>query len=210
MSYNFAGVLCMNHTEVINTIIHDDRYKSVCKRTAKKPHLSDDLYQEFILSVLEIKDDRLIRAKQGNYLEVFCISIINNIWSNRHRVRMTIGKTNPLYEYSNSVDVSENLFTKDESLNYDIDFLCTKVHKQIAKDITSSDIDTVFRSRVFYYSYSQMLPELAGVKVKIPIKNPRQYSEKVKIPYINIIKICNAYKHKLKKLIEGKYSENID
>lgn len=92
---------------LINTITNDARYKSVCKRVTKSSHLWKDLYQDTMVIVCspEMKD-RLIKAVDGGYLEVFIIGVINNLWHNKDRLN-----TSTLYLISSKF----SLFESDES-----------------------------------------------------------------------------------------------
>ena len=103
----------MTNVDIIESLSKDNRFKSICKKIAKKPHLADDLYQEFFLSLLEIKDERLIEAKKGGYLEVLCVGIISNIWGKRYRVKTYVnGSTSTLYEmceFHNYIDAETRL-----------------------------------------------------------------------------------------------------
>lgn len=198
----------MLNGEIATQIYSDNRYKSVCRGLAKKPHLAKDLHSEFILAVLEIKDNRLIDAKEGGYLEVFCIGIINSIWKNRNRVKSyVVGTTSPLFEFTSTLETTEDYFDAPEpNYNYKLDSFSKEVSKIISEDINSSDQDTMYNARVFYYSYNKQLPDVKedNVKLKIEIDNPKQYAELSKIPYPTVIKSCNLVKEKLRKLFKSK------
>ncbi len=115
---------------------------------------------------------------------MFCVGVISNIWSNRNRVKTTDkGKTSPLFVQTivNPIEfVSTNDFT------YDYQYISKEVKTFIQKEMNDSNNNTWYKSRVFYNSY-------------LVYKNPKQFSEDVKIPYISVIKTCNQYKEKLKK-----------
>lgn len=169
--------------ELVVTIFNDKRYLSICKSIAKQTHLAEDLHSEFITSLLEIKDNRLTEAKEGGYLEVFCVGIINNIWNNRNRVKTYItGKTSPLFEYSNTVSVAENSFDIAQSeYNHRIDYTYKAATKLINKERNSPNDTVMYNSSVFYHS-------------NYTCKNAFQYSKKSNIPYMTVKTTYNNYK----------------
>lgn len=185
---------------IIESLSKDDRFKSICKQIAKKPHLADELYQEFFLSLCEIKDNRLLDARSGGYLEIFCIGIINNIWKNRGRVKVyKNGNTSPLYELHGitivpgDVEVAgclseETILIEDEDYDYTRDINEIKLQKLIEKYKESEDVMDRFYSRVFYYS-------------KFKYKNVRQFSVKSKIPYGVCLRAYESFKDKIKSEI---------
>lgn len=158
---------------------------------AKKPHLTDDLYQEFILSLLEIKDNRLIEAKEGMFLEVFCIGVINNIWGKKNRVKSyATSSTSPLFEYCNTIELDESVHFESQQIEYSYTY--DYVKNVVDKEIDSNNKDTMYKARVFNYSYFEY-------------KNPKVFSEKSKIPYQAVIKTCQQYKDKLKQMFKKEY-----
>jgi DNA-directed RNA polymerase specialized sigma24 family protein len=176
---------------IIDLIVKDKRYLSVCKGVAKKPHLTDDLYQEFILALLEINDNRLVEANNGKFLEVFCVGVINNIWINKDRVKSyESGKTSPFFEYCNTIELDESLHFESNVTEYNYTYEYVK--KVVDKEVDSSNKDTMYKARVFNYSYFEY-------------KNPKKFSEHSKIPYQAVIKTCQQYKEKLKQMFKKEY-----
>lgn len=176
---------------VLTEIISDNRYKSICRQVATSKHLADDLYQEFILSILETEQSKLSAAKDGGYLEVFCVGVINNIWGKRNRAKSyVVGKTSPLFEYCNTIEVDDvNRFIKpSDGYNIRYDYVSKEIEKHIKEQMNSTDKDTMYNSRVFYYS-------------NFTYKNPMQFSKKSKIPYQAVIATCRKYR----KYLEDKF-----
>jgi len=172
---------------IINEIVSEPKYKSICKKLARIPYLADELYQEFILQILENKDGRLIKAKENNYLTIFCVGIINNIWNSRNRVKCyTNGNTSPLFEFSRGVEVDESTFKEVNGNDYDssIDERHDKVIKQIETDRNSEDKGLWFEANVFYHATNTH-------------KNVYQLSKNSNIYYGTAFK---AYKSYLKRL----------
>lgn len=204
-----AGYLCnITHSEIINDLTKDGRFKSICKSIAKKPYLADDLYQEFFLALCEIKDDRLVVAKTEGYLEVLCVGIINNIWGKRYRVKKReIGDTHPLHELCNShipvlfgrpkydmydetycgelpkgAILEERLMVEEHKIDFDEE----KAKELIQQSMDSDDQNERFNSRVFYYS-------------RFKYKSPLQFHKHSGIPARVCYYAYNNYKEQLIK-----------
>lgn len=177
---------------MITEIIKDKRYYSICKGIAKN-HLADDLYQEFILALCEIKDDRLTKAREGGYLEVFCVGVINNIWNNRKRIKSYVnGSTSNLFEYTSSgldETITYKYIVEEEKYDINKDIKYSKTLKIIDSDKSSGDLNLWYDSQVFYHS-------------TFTHKNPRQLSQKSGIAYLNVLNAYKRYKERLKKLLK--------
>lgn len=186
----------MDHFELVEAIYRDKRYFSICRKLTKSQERAEDLHSEFILKLLEIKDEKLIKAKGGGYLEIYLIETINNLWNNRDRIKSyKNGTTSPLFTYSSTSDIEvEYLAEMDDEYDYESDIQLKqaedRVIEKIEQDINSSDINVMYESRVFNYSYRVF-------------KNPRQFSDKSKIAYTTIIMSNHRYGEKLKKHING-------
>lgn len=188
----------------------DRRFNSICNKVARKPHLAEDLYQEFFLSLCEIKDERLVKAKVEGYLEVLCVGIINNIWGKRYRVKTyENGTTSPMYELVEAHKPIENLILPDhldhlhkghvleehlehtneeydEALDISNEKTMEQIKKIVEQKMDSSDISERFRARVWFYS-------------NFKYKNPRQFSICAKIPYRVSREAHHAFRESLKK-----------
>lgn len=154
----------------------------------------------------EIKNTSLIDAKNGGYLEVYCVGIINNIWKKRGRVKTyKNGSTSPLYEGNyipilnkeeddNEAQIKDEKHylseevIPDESVEYDIsrDIDEVLLHNLIDKYKESNDINDRFASRVFYYS-------------KFKYKNVRQFAINSRIPYGVCLRAFESFKEKVKE-----------
>ena len=194
----------MTNVDIIESLSKDNRFKSICKKIAKKPHLADDLYQEFFLSLLEIKDERLIEAKKGGYLEVLCVGIISNIWGKRYRVKTYVnGSTSTLYEmcdfhkhisvqeqHSGGDNISEvteeHLPESTEEYDFDRDLNEILLHHIIDKYKESRNETERFEARVFYHS-------------TFKYKNPKQFSRASEIPYLVCLRAYKRFKTKVKE-----------
>lgn len=200
----YTGKLLLSNKSltIIEQLSKDARFRSICKQIAKKPHLAEDLYQEFFLSLCEIKDQRLEDASSGGYLEVFCVGVIHNIWKNRGRVKKNKnGNTSPLHELSGimivpgCVDDSDNrggyilddhIPNNQEEYDHLRDINEQRLHQLIERYKESEDLMDRFYSRVFYYS-------------KFKYKNVRQFSVNSKIPYGVCLRAYESFKGKIKE-----------
>lgn len=153
----------------------------------------------------EISDDRLVNAKNGGFLEVFCYGIISNIWGKRDRVKTyKTGCTSPLYEIDgvlisngakhdeNDSKPWENLILSEQlpdtgteyDFNRDIDEAL--LHHIIDKYKESPRIDERFRSRVFYYS-------------RFKYKSVKEFSDASGIPHRTCARAFKLFKQTIKE-----------
>lgn len=123
--------------KIIEEIILNSSFRELCKKICKGNDLHNDLYQEFILQLYELKNDELlISAKSGNYLSVYCVGIINNLWNNRHRLKTyKNGKTSSLTHLTNYfMEVPSNLVYSKK----DTDFI-HEIKQELNNMLFSSD-----------------------------------------------------------------------
>ena len=166
---------------------------------AKRQFMADELYQEFLLRLCEIGNDKVEEAK--DYIDWFCLDIINKIWGKRSRVKSyDKGQTSQFFEYSSTFESEAMVFTTPD---YDVNFdFKVKEAKQILnKDINSSDIDTNYRARVFIYSAGMSI-ENGEVTEKAMFKNALQFSKQSGINYPAIFKAFKSYKKYLKNKLK--------
>jgi hypothetical protein len=157
--------------------------------------LANELHQEFLLRLCEIGEDKMNEVHE--YIDWFCLDVINNIWGKRNRVKCyDNGSTNPLYEFSSSIDgIIEVDVHQDYNIEFDYKFIEAK--KILNKDINSDDKDINYKARVFTYS-SGLSIENGKVKEKLLFKNALQFSKKSGINYPAIFKAVTFYKKYLK------------
>lgn len=190
----------MTQKHIIDTIVKDKRYIGICKKIVgkSKQHLSDDLYQELILSILECKDDRFNKAYNENRLEVYLYGTATYLWSRNNQVRYCgEHNTSVFFEHNLSID-SLNLQIVDSGYNYELDELENKLISIIKKDCDSQEMCTRYKARVFNLSND----DIAKIDVIEGCKNPRQFAESSKIPYSAVWKVCNEYKKSLKQRLK--------
>ena len=176
---------------ITEQIARDGRYKSICKTLAKRPHLTDELYSEFLLAICEMQTNDLESARDGGYLEVYCVGIINNIWNvgNRLKIKKNVnGKTSPFFDYSD-YSVESPIYINTPSYDAKIDYLYEKAVDKIATDNLSLNRDTMYKSRVFNYSVNEF-------------KNTKQFAESSGIPYGAASKSFRQYREMIKKYLK--------
>lgn len=176
--------------EIVEKIYKREDYKSLCKSLARKPHLAEELHSTFILELLEIKDDRLIKAEQEGYLDTYCVGIIHHVWNKRNRVKTYIvGHTSPLFEYSSTLETTKDYFHQpDEPYEFEYDYVKKEVEEIIQKDWDNPNKSKMYSARVFYYSH-------------LKYNGPGEFSEKSGIPYMAVWQTCRRYKKVLRKFL---------
>jgi len=123
------------HRKIVNEIVNDLQYKRFCKKLCKgnKTNIHEDLYQEFILAILEYNTDNLVYMYDLGKIKFLCLSIIFNI--NRHRIKPSVFNPdrNPLYELcKNTQEI--NKIPKQDVYNVNIDLNAIKVLDYVSKD----------------------------------------------------------------------------
>jgi hypothetical protein len=199
--------------QIIERLSKDGRFKTICRKLARKDYLADDLYQEFFLALCEVKDNRLVEAYENKYLEVLCVGIINNIWGKRNRVKTySNGKTSPLYELTGAmwsfdfdpVEAKTGVesgkhegnfknhhekMLEDKSVSYDTskDEFLQEVRSLVGKSMNSDNENERFISRVFHYS-------------AFKFKDIKEFSRQSKIPYGVCRRAYKEFKTKVEEL----------
>ena len=125
----------MNYNEIINTIIKHEQYKRFCKKLCKGNNSSiyEDMYQEFILAVLEYDKPKLIELHNNKQLEYFCMGIIFR--QNSYRVKPAVFNPcqSPLYEIS-KYSKELTLDCKQDFYNINIDINANKILDYVSND----------------------------------------------------------------------------
>jgi len=79
---------------LLDEIIKDKRYKSLCNKLTKGSYIADDLYQDFILNCLE-RGAEYFEKRFDTYAETnkFCMGIISNSYRNKNRLTSSLFNT---------------------------------------------------------------------------------------------------------------------
>jgi len=134
---------------LLEEIIKDKRYKSLCNKLTKGSYIADDLYQDFILNCLERGAD-YFEKRFDTYAETnkFCMGIISNSYRNKNRLTSSLFNTYYLeYKDVNEINIEDehvevveiNIFDKLKNQNsLDVALLVTsktvKNFKSFCKD----------------------------------------------------------------------------
>lgn len=186
----------MSNGQIVENIYKSGNYKALCRTIAKRQDLSEELYSEFISSLLEMDPEKLSRLSKEPFFDVFCVGVINNIWNKRNRVKIyKVGSTSPLFMFSSTYELKGdndlNLIKSTPKYNYKIDYVSSDVKKILFKDWNHEDIEKLFQSRVFYYSY-------------VVHGNPLKFSKKTGIPVHVIRRAIKNVKETIKSKLKTK------
>jgi hypothetical protein len=196
---------------IIEQIARDGRYKSICIGLAKRPHLADDLLQEFHLAICEIGENELNDVRDKGFLEVYCVGIINNIW-NKYNSKITIkknanGKTSPFFEYSKFA-VENPVYVSSGSYDYKVDYIYKKAKEIIEQDTVSKDKDLMYKSRTFAYALNYKINVDNGkIQDGGMFKNARDLAIKMGGEYHTVYKAVKNYQKRLKEIL-NKYKND--
>lgn len=107
-------------------------------------YIKDDLFQEFLLSLLETDEDKLIEImNQGKFIS-YCSAKIHWLNKSRYRDKKYLNSKNVLVERNDLCEL--NFDIKDESYNFDIDMKFDKVVKLVREQPLKGQI--LFKSVV--------------------------------------------------------------
>lgn len=107
-------------------------------------YIKDDLFQEFLLSLLETDEDKLIEImNQGKFIS-YCSTKIHWLNKRRYRDKKYLNSKNVLVERNDLCEL--NFDIKDESYNFDIDMKFEKVVKLVREQPLKGQI--LFKSVV--------------------------------------------------------------
>lgn len=179
--------------EYVETIFKEGRFKNLCKKIAKDPDKAEELHSEFILKLLN-EGDEILKTAQN--IDNYCVAIIYNIWKDKDKIKITTGKTSPLFLYSSTLDVdvsynldSENDFEYFEPYDENIDYKVELVSKIIEKEKQSPNIKRMYQATIYYEAHK----EHRGIK---------KFAQDIKIPYFSVRKTIKEFKEILKTELE--------
>lgn len=179
--------------EYVEAIFREGRFKNLCKKIAKDPEKAEELHSEFIFKLLNEGDEILETAQN---IDNYCVAIIYNIWKDKDKIKITTGKTSPLFQYSSTLDVDvsynfegENDFEYFEPYNEEIDYKYELVNKIIEREKESPNIKRMYQATI----YQEAHKEHRGIK---------KFSENIKIPYFSVRKTIKEFKEILKTELE--------
>ena len=107
-------------------------------------YIKDDLFQEFLLILLETDEQKLIdKMNEGKFIS-HCSNLIHRLNIDRYRAKKFINTSNPLVERSDIFDLDFDI--SDESYNFDVDIKFDKVVKLVREQPLKGQI--LFKSVV--------------------------------------------------------------
>ena len=175
--------------DILNEIARDKNYKQICRNIVhsqslfdfqtdsyvENDYLSDELYSEFLLSLCEIDENKLIDLYKKDELRFYLVRIIVNQYkSNSSRYYRQIKK-----KYTKIIDYSVYLeeFNDDETILMDLDrtwmsFLKAKIEKLHWYD------KTIFQMYINDNLSMKKIADKIGIpesSIKSTIKSVRNY-----------------------------------
>ena len=98
----------MNWHEIINQTAKDKEIKSICKKIGG--NLSDDLYQELMVIILEYPKEKLVEIYNKGYFKFFIVRTLTNQFNSNSSpfnklYRLKEIEELPTFEYDKNIDV---------------------------------------------------------------------------------------------------------
>lgn len=197
---------------MVANIFKTSKFIPACARYAKNKVLQEELHSEFIKVLLEQPEDTL-KAYEGGYFDVHCISIINNIWGKKDRHKRTVGQTSPLFVYSSTFEVpvskNEDGLAEEEYFSipqpdYDcsVDYSYLKAKDVIEKEFFHENKERMYKARVFYYS--QPIPFIKKDEKEFypTFGSPTEYSRRSGIQFTNVYMTYKRFKDFIKEKLK--------
>ena len=198
----------MNVNQLAEKIFNEGKYKALCIKLAGS--LGEDLHSEFIEAILK-GGEGLDKAYREQYIDVYCVGTIHNIWGKRDRHKQNEnGQTSPLFNYTNTFDlktkwsqeseygdsstvhfISPEEFFSEPQTDYDFsyDYKYTKAEKLIENEKDHPDISRRHNARIYYYSYCKF-------------KNAKEFSRESGLPYRHVVLKCKEFKEFIKNKLK--------
>lgn len=87
--------------QVIEEVIKNREYKTICVKIAGSKDLGEELYQNFFLSLYQIKEEQFKKAQENNYLKWMLVRVMQNL--NLQRYNKYCNENNGMYLLSNAM-----------------------------------------------------------------------------------------------------------
>lgn len=138
----------MENISIVNTIINNKNYKLFAKKLCNGRDIHNDLYQEFILSILEKDLDILTQLHNSNTIDQFCYGIIKNKNQDRFKKIALNGRDMPLKDLCDSMDEVNCYEIESEGYIYKVDEDFNKVIDYISSDesVKQEEVFILFES----------------------------------------------------------------
>ena len=73
----------MNRDQIIEEITKNPDYLGICKKFTNGNEIYQDLYQEFILELLELKPQKIEKIYADGYLKWYCVRMLSNMFHSK-------------------------------------------------------------------------------------------------------------------------------
>lgn len=183
---------------LLEEIIKDKRYKSLCNKLTKSSYIADDLYQDFILNCLERGHD-YFENRFDTYAETnkFCMGIISNSYRNKNR--LTSSLFNLYYQE----------YSKKELLNFSDTYSRFEAYDMINEPIDDSIsiLDKLINEEgkneksIFDKLKNENKLDVALLVTSKTVKNFKTFCKEADIDYRNADYRVQKLKHKLRNAI---------
>ena len=164
----------MDKNQLITIAANSNLLINLTAKLCNYRYIKDDLFQEFLLLLLETEEQKLIdKMNEGKFIS-HCSNLIHRLNMNRYRDKKYVNSRNVLVERNDTFEL--NFEIKDESYNFDIDMKFEKVVKLVREQPLKGQI--LFQSVVT--STREIASELGmnhrqliyqNVKFKAELKN---------------------------------------
>lgn len=171
----------MTKYAIIEEIAKDSEYKKICRKICDNLYLSEELYSELMIVLLEYPDEKIILIHKEKRIKWFIISIL---------LKMCHSKTSPFYKnirkFSlNSKEIDASFDLQDESKTEE------PVEFNELKDVVDLPDDVLLQTED---GYEKML-----LKLSVEMKSVQKLSKEMDANYLSIWISINNYKKKLKQ-----------
>lgn len=172
----------MTRDSIINLIVNDNEYKSICMKIAKNKIDAEELYSELILMLLELepnKIENIYSASNGVLFKFYVIRCAVNMHKSIHS------------RYGRNYNKHKNLLSLS-NINVDV----PDEREPINKDRLHNDVISVMNS--IEKSYGNEFPyDVKMMEAFMNHKSIRELSRKTKIPFISCYNSLNRIKKKI-------------
>jgi len=181
----------VNVNQLAEKIFNEGKYKALCIKLAGS--LGEDLHSEFIEAILK-GGEGLDKAYREQYIDVYCVGTIHNIWGKRDRHKQNEnGQTSSLFMYASGLKEQETnpieYFTTSTEYDFSYDYKYTKAEKIIESEKDHPDISRRHNARIYYYSYCKY-------------KNAKEFSRESGLPYRHVVLKCKEFKEFIKNKLK--------
>lgn len=168
----------MTYDEIINEVVNDGLYKALSLKYGQTEYISEELLQEFYLSLIQIDQDKLIDLYEKNQLRYYLVRVINlmaisksnDFW---RKIRKHTTQVVPLDNYNTVVDEVSDTESEHRLEEERINQIRTILDQELLKNKRFWYDKTLFELKYFeghtYRSISE-LTTIPHVSIYITVK----------------------------------------